>query len=194
MVAQKRRSMTLEESAECTRLNYAWLKFRSKQAKAGIRYTQAWLANQCGWSSQSAVSQFLNGRTPLSLNALLSICRAIQSKPHEISPRLFIDENAKLRPPPSVGVSIEAHVAIVDAWICIEIATANLGLTSAKDFTEAFQRLEQEQEAFSRVLLSISPGAPVGSPLGQANPKGVVPDRSGSGGVIEGAVAMIEPK
>lgn len=50
--------------------------------------TQYTLADMCGWSSQGTVSQYLNGRLELNLEALLRFARALQFSPEEVSPRL----------------------------------------------------------------------------------------------------------
>ncbi|WP_328338954.1 XRE family transcriptional regulator [Pseudomonas guariconensis] len=46
------------------------------------------VAHECGWSSQSVVSQYMNGKIPLNITALVSLSRALRFSPDEVSPRL----------------------------------------------------------------------------------------------------------
>lgn len=50
--------------------------------------TQDKIADLCDWSGQSVVSQYLNGRIPLNLSALLKLANALKFAPQEVSPRL----------------------------------------------------------------------------------------------------------
>lgn len=62
---------------------------RKKEAKArGIKLNQDTVAERCGWAGQSAVSQYMNGRMPLNLDALLKLSKALQFSPREVSQRL----------------------------------------------------------------------------------------------------------
>jgi SOS-response transcriptional repressor LexA len=88
MTKPQRRPLTAEEKAEAQRLKAAWTQFKYARQMEGDPVTQQWLADQCGWSGQSAVSQFLNGTTPLNLDALMKICAAIGNDPKRISARL----------------------------------------------------------------------------------------------------------
>ncbi len=90
MTTIQRRPLTAEEKAEAQRLKAAWTQFKYARQLQGSAVTQKWLADQCGWSGQSAVSQFLNGTTPLNLDALMKICTAIGADPKRVSPRLTL--------------------------------------------------------------------------------------------------------
>lgn len=46
------------------------------------------VAEACGWSGQSAVSQYMTGKIALNLPALLSLSRALRFPPESVSPRL----------------------------------------------------------------------------------------------------------
>jgi len=50
--------------------------------------TQESLAFACGWKTQGAVSQYINGRIPLNLDALLKFSKFFGVEPREISPVL----------------------------------------------------------------------------------------------------------
>ncbi len=83
-----RRPLTDEERAENLRLK-AIFDARKADARAkGRKLTQADVAEECGWSGQSAVSQFTTGRIPLNLDALLKLSKVLNFHPEEVSPRL----------------------------------------------------------------------------------------------------------
>lgn len=50
--------------------------------------TQETIAERAGWTGQSVVSQYLNGRIPLNLPALLKFALILNFSPDEVSPRL----------------------------------------------------------------------------------------------------------
>lgn len=76
--------LTPEQLADATRLRSAWDVFR----RSNTSVTQEWLADQCGWKTQAAVSQYLLGRIPLNLPALLKFAGALGVSPSAISPAL----------------------------------------------------------------------------------------------------------
>ncbi|MDH0085297.1 LexA family transcriptional regulator [Stutzerimonas stutzeri] len=57
--------------------------------QADPKLTQDVLAEQAGWSGQSVVSQYLNGRIPLNLPALLKFSSILGFDPKDVSPRLM---------------------------------------------------------------------------------------------------------
>lgn len=61
----------------------AWL---SRKQATGM--TQEQLAMDCGWKQQSAVSQYLNGRIPLNLDALLKLSAALGVQAADIYPEI----------------------------------------------------------------------------------------------------------
>ncbi|MFI8372608.1 hypothetical protein ACIGCH_00675 [Pseudomonas helleri] len=50
---------------------------------------QARIAEVCDWAGQSVVSQYMTGKIPLNLTALLKFSKALQFKPAEVSERLL---------------------------------------------------------------------------------------------------------
>lgn len=50
--------------------------------------TQEKIADLCEWSGQSVVSQYLNGRIPLNLSALIKFANVLGFAPQDVSPRL----------------------------------------------------------------------------------------------------------
>ncbi|WAD28761.1 helix-turn-helix transcriptional regulator [Pseudomonadaceae bacterium T75] len=84
----ERRPLTEEERAENLRLKAIFDARKASAKSAGRKLTQADIAEECGWSGQSAVSQFTTGRIPLNLDALLRLSKALKFRPEEVSPRL----------------------------------------------------------------------------------------------------------
>lgn len=85
--AQKK-PLTQDQLEDARRLKAAYLARKKKLAEQGVKLTQDELAARCGWSGQSAVSQFMTGKTALSLEALISLSRELNAAPEEISPTL----------------------------------------------------------------------------------------------------------
>lgn len=50
---------------------------------------QARIAEVCDWAGQSVVSQYMTGKIPLNITALLKFSKALQFKPTEVSKRLL---------------------------------------------------------------------------------------------------------
>jgi phage repressor protein C with HTH and peptisase S24 domain len=50
--------------------------------------TQDRIADLCGWSGQSVVSQYANGKIPLNIPALIKFAQVLNFAPVEVSPRL----------------------------------------------------------------------------------------------------------
>jgi hypothetical protein len=78
------RSLTEEELLDAERLSLAWDMCKHMNPSL----TQAWLAKEVGFG-QSAFSHYLNGITPLGLDALVRICVVLRIDPMTISPRLY---------------------------------------------------------------------------------------------------------
>lgn len=85
---RKRRKLTPRELEDANRLRSIWLGKKASNRK----YTQAYVAEQCGWESQSTFSQYL-GKIPLNFDALIKLSRVLECAPSEISPSM-----AKLLP------------------------------------------------------------------------------------------------
>lgn len=65
---------------------------RKREAKAkGQKLSQEAVAERCGWAGQSAVSQYMTGRMPLNIEALLKLSKALNFFPAEVSERLSKD-------------------------------------------------------------------------------------------------------
>lgn len=97
-MARVRRPLTEEEQADARRLHAVWLR-----RKGEIGVTQEQLAADCGWTTQSALNQYLRGVIPLNLEAALKLARALRVEVSDLSPRL-----ASLLPPTPHGIGEEA--------------------------------------------------------------------------------------
>ncbi|MEG0635796.1 MAG: helix-turn-helix transcriptional regulator [Pseudomonas sp.] len=83
-----RRPLTQEEIAESLRLKAIYEQKKAAAKAAGGSLTQADVAEACGWSGQSAFSQYATGKVPLNIEALLKLSKAMGFDPSEVSPRL----------------------------------------------------------------------------------------------------------
>ncbi|POA26446.1 MULTISPECIES: LexA family transcriptional regulator [unclassified Pseudomonas] len=83
-----RRPLTPEEVAESARLKAIYEQRKSAAKAAGRSLTQADVAEACGWSGQSAFSQYATGKVPLNVEALLKLAKALNFDASEVSSRL----------------------------------------------------------------------------------------------------------
>lgn len=79
----KRRALTEIEKADADRLMRVWEKF-----KAATGTTQEQAAQEMGFESQGAISHYLNGRTPLNIDAAAKFARLTKTPVDEFSPYL----------------------------------------------------------------------------------------------------------
>lgn len=84
-----RRPLTPEEVAESARLKAIYEQRKSAAKTAGRSLTQADVAEACGWSGQSAFSQYATGKVPLNVEALLKLAKALDFDASEVSSRLL---------------------------------------------------------------------------------------------------------
>ena len=79
----KRRPLTPTESAAQERFKRIW-----DHKKRALKLTQEIAALACGWSGQTAFTQFLCGNTPLNTEAVLKLAKVLQVHPTEIMPEI----------------------------------------------------------------------------------------------------------
>lgn len=84
-----RRPLTPEEVVESARLKAIYDQRKSAAKSTGRSLTQADVAEACGWSGQSAFSQYATGKVPLNVEALLKLAKALDFNPSEVSSRLM---------------------------------------------------------------------------------------------------------
>lgn len=77
-----KRELSEEQIADSLRLKELW------ERKLKGKITQEEFAYRCGWTTQGAFNQYLNGKTAIGLKALLAMSRVLDVDPEEISPRL----------------------------------------------------------------------------------------------------------
>lgn len=94
----KRRPLSSEEVAESVRLKAIYEAKKSAAKAAGKSLTQADVAEACGWSGQSAFSQYATGKVPLNLEALLKLAKALDFSPEQVSTRLLSMVNLNSSP------------------------------------------------------------------------------------------------
>lgn len=85
----KRRPLTPEEIAESAKLKAIYESKKAEAKGRGASLTQADVAEACGWSGQSAFSQYATGKVPLNVEALLKLAKALNFHPGDVSPRLM---------------------------------------------------------------------------------------------------------
>ena len=88
MANTTRRELDRDEIDDAKRLAEVFRQRKAELKAQGIRMTQESLAHDCGWRGQSAVSQYVNARIPLNLDALVKLSAALGVAPERISPRL----------------------------------------------------------------------------------------------------------
>lgn len=84
-----RRPLTPEEVAESARLKSIYEQRKSTAKTTGRSLTQADVAEACGWSGQSAFSQYATGKVPLNVEALLKLAKVLDFNPSDVSSRLM---------------------------------------------------------------------------------------------------------
>lgn len=102
----QRRPLTDEEIQAADRLREIW----DRRAK-DLNLTQEKAAHALGFKNQSAVSQYLNGRVPLSAKALAGLSRLLEVTPEDISKPLadqwFLTRHAPATPEPACPAPTE---------------------------------------------------------------------------------------
>lgn len=83
-----RTQLTDEQIEESNRIKAIYNQRKEAARERGEKLTQEDIADACGWTGQSAVSQYMNGRIALNLDALIKLSRALNFAPHEVSKRL----------------------------------------------------------------------------------------------------------
>lgn len=77
-----KRKLSEKQIADAQRLKSLWEReFKGKISQEEVAY-------RCGWKTQGAFNQYLHGKIPIGLNALLKISRALGVDPGDISPHL----------------------------------------------------------------------------------------------------------
>lgn len=126
------KTVTDVTKAEAARLKSIY----QDRKKANPDLSQEKLAEECGWSGQSVVSQYMNGKIPLNMSALLKFSRALGFSPFDVSARLsdgffILDEAHRSQPGSlvpdsaplahkSVGFtatpSLKAEISPIEVW------------------------------------------------------------------------------
>ncbi|NWD74824.1 helix-turn-helix domain-containing protein [Pseudomonas gingeri] len=110
---KSRRPLTSEEVAESTQLKAIYEQRKSAAKAAGRSLTQADVAEACGWSGQSAFSQYATGKVPLNVEALLKLAKALDFDPSKVSSRLM-STVASVQPPERTQSSVA--MGAIEPW------------------------------------------------------------------------------
>lgn len=79
--------LTDDQRQDAARLKQCFQEWQKRQREAGRPSSQDAASEYLGFN-QSALSQYLNGRIPLNVSALVAFCKLMGALPSEISPRL----------------------------------------------------------------------------------------------------------
>lgn len=93
--------LSQDQKDDALRLLAAWEEFK----KANPGASQEKFAADCGWKTQGTINQYLHGRIPLNLSALLRMCRVLNIDPGSVSPTLAaqLPYQAIAMPSPALG-------------------------------------------------------------------------------------------
>ncbi len=98
-----------EQLADAARLKAVYME---KKRELGL--TQESLASACGWESQGSVSQYLNGKIPLNVEAAVKFAKALRVSVSDFSPRLAANL-AELTDEHVTGCSNVQHASVDSA-------------------------------------------------------------------------------
>jgi phage repressor protein C with HTH and peptisase S24 domain len=79
----KKRELDEMETLAVERLNKIW-----NEKKRALDLTQERVSLMCGWSGQSAFSQYLHARVPLNFEAVLRLSKVLRVHPTKIMPEI----------------------------------------------------------------------------------------------------------
>lgn len=81
-------AMTSEKNTHSAEEAARLMAIYKARKSADPSLNQEKVAHDCGWASQSVVSQYMTGKIPLNISALMSLSRALNFPPEAVSPRL----------------------------------------------------------------------------------------------------------
>ena len=128
-----RTPLSAEQLADAKRLSDIY-KSRAKASRArgdNPALTQTEVGELCGWNSpQSTVSQYMNGKVALNLDALVKLARVLDFEPSEVSPALAAgvrihasstghkvsDASTPLPGPADIDADIDARYAFIPQY------------------------------------------------------------------------------
>ncbi|OZI61573.1 XRE family transcriptional regulator [Bordetella genomosp. 11] len=103
--------LTPAQLADAARLRQLYEQWKQDRRAAGEAASQEAVAALLGFNSQSSVSQYVNGRIPLNVSALLKFADLLSVKPDDISPDLAneIQRLAAVLPNAKQTIEIDPH-------------------------------------------------------------------------------------
>lgn len=105
-----RRLLTKEELGDVDRLRACW-----ERRKGELRLTQSKAAEALGFSNQTAISQYINGRIPLNMEAAFKFAELLEVPIDELSPRYSKRVSKPQGPVTRIQVKSVANLQIVEA-------------------------------------------------------------------------------
>lgn len=105
-----RRVLTKEELADVDRLRACW-----ERRKGELRLTQSKAAEALGFSNQTAISQYINGRIPLNMEAAFKFAELLEVPIDELSPRYSKRVSKPQGPVARIQVRSVANLQVVEA-------------------------------------------------------------------------------
>jgi transcriptional regulator with XRE-family HTH domain len=128
-----RRELTPEESKERDRLRKLW-----EQRKDDLHLTQKKAAQMLGFSNQTAISQYLNGRIPLNFEAVAKFCKLLKCEVSDVSTRFAEMVPSSPNLAPRITISSKEAVQIVEALndvMAPHVRTGDLMVIDSKDLS-----------------------------------------------------------
>lgn len=132
--------LTPEQKADAARLKAIY------EAKKGeLQLTQASLAALCGWESQGSVSQYLNGKIPLNLDAAAKLARNLECSIADFSKALDSDlrslgEASKAPPASFIKNAVQQPACPPDQVSFVAAILADLAKTRTPDERQTLER------------------------------------------------------
>jgi transcriptional regulator with XRE-family HTH domain len=132
------KTLTKEQLEDAARLRAIF----EERKTADRSLTQETLAAACGWKTQSAAQQYLNGMVPLNLDALIKFSLALDVPVTDISPTLGAKiMSVRVRHSPIAGGISNEALAVAQAFDRLQAAAQKAVLAQL----EAFNALASTQ-------------------------------------------------
>lgn len=106
-----KRELTPEEKAECERLKALWTSWKARN-----RQTQEYAADQLGFRTQGAVSQYLNGKIALNLPVAIKWAKLLDCQVADFSPRLAAQLPPDQQAPTPAAIPPSYTLIPVEEW------------------------------------------------------------------------------
>lgn len=125
------------------------LRAAFEKAKQERGLTQTGLAEECGWSTQGTVSQYLGGKIPLNWPALVKMSRALKVDPADISPSLAsrLGTVASLKSEPEAAQTVRDLQEFLRVYGDVPAEKRRDLIDIVMEFGQSFGRAERDTTA-----------------------------------------------